>query len=363
MKHLSTLVIAALLAWACDSDDSPGYNDGWLDSDVPTDTSGSDTSAGCTSTTPYCSADHMSVLQCNPSTGSVTTLEECSAGEACVGGACTAVACVPGTAECLDEDTQRVCRDDGTGWIENPCGEDMRCYSDEGRCDDICMIRLFILLDQSGSMTGETSPTKWEQARTAIQSVMTSETADDVEFGFGAFPSDGDCAADDIVIYPVPEATPSNVDAYFSDGPSGNTPLTDAMKFFETDTTANLRNSAYHNALLVVSDGMDSCFIDCMSRCATSAQPFVCLVECEQEIEPLAAAELSMTTANLRDNHQIRSFVVGFGSDVSEMELNAIAANGGTSMDSYIQASDVSDLEAAFQTILDEMWQCNDIII
>jgi hypothetical protein len=86
-------------------------------------------------------------------------------------------------------------------------------------------------------------------------------------------------------------------------------------------------------------------------------------VECEQEIEPLAAAELSMTTANLRDNHQIRSFVVGFGSDVSEMELNAIAANGGTSMDSYIQASDVSDLEAAFQTILDEMWQCNDIII
>ncbi len=357
MKPTITAFLVTCLLFACTPENNPGYQDGWLDAELPQDTAGDD--AGCASTAPYCSADHTRVVTCNPVTLAETTVETCGTGEGCVGGACVTVACIPGTFECEDETTQRICREDGSGWDSNYCGDEMRCYPDDGRCGEICMIRLFILVDQSGSMSDGT-PSKWQQARTAIQTIMTSPTAEDVQFGFGAFPSDGDCAADDIVIYPVPDATPTNVDSYFGDGPYGNTPLTFALEFFQTDSTANLRNTSYHNAILVISDGMDSCYIDCIERCGMNMG---CLFSCEAEVEPLAAAQLSMITANLRDAHQIRTFVVGFGSDVSAVELNAIASNGGTYQTEYIQASNVSELEAAFQDILDEMWQCNDIII
>lgn len=357
MQRFTILTVLVVWAAACSPSNDPGLTDGWLDSYTP-DT-GEDTATGCTTTEPYCSSDHLSVLQCNPVTGTESTVELCGTGEACVAGTCVSVSCVPGSYECQDEATQRICREDGSGWDTVACGENMHCVESEGRCEEICMIRLFILVDQSGSMSDGT-PSKWEQARTAIQTIMTSDTADDVEFGFGAFPSDNDCAADDIVIHPVPTATASDVDSYFSSGPSGNTPLTFALEFFQTDTSANLRDSDYHNAILVISDGMDSCYIDCLERCGMN---FTCLMACEAEIEPLAVAQLSMITANLRDAHQIRTFAVGFGSDVSAAELNAIAENGGTYQTEYLQASDVDELEAVFQEIIDEMWQCNDIII
>jgi hypothetical protein len=232
----------------------------------------------------------------------------------------------------------------------------------DGHCEDICLLRVFILVDESGSMGGEETPTKWDQAQTAISTVMTRPAAAEVEFGFGTFPSDSDSGADDLVEMPVPTATASSVDSYFdTNGPGGNTPLTFAMEFFQTDTTAGIKDSAYHNALLVVSDGSDTCYIDCTERCGLF--DIACLINCENEIEPLAVAQLSMITANLRDTYAIRTFVIGFGEGVNVNELSAIAENGGTVLGDWIEAGDVGALTVALQQIIDEMNECNDIII
>jgi hypothetical protein len=277
-----------------------------------------------------------------------------------VGGACVTVACVPGTFDCLDGSNQRICRSDGSGYDTVYCGDGLSCV--DGHCEEICALRVFILVDQSGSMSDGT-PTKWEQAKTAISTLMTSPAASEVEFGFGTFPSDGDCAASDCVTEPIPSATSSIVNSYFtSNGPSGNTPLTFAMQFFETDSTAGLKDSSYHNALLVVSDGEDTCYMDC-TFCLTQPNPFACLLDCEASAETASAAQLAMIAANLRDTYQIRTFVIGFGEGANDTELSAIAENGGTVLGDWILASDVGALTVALQQIIDEMHECNDIII
>jgi hypothetical protein len=360
-RTIPPLLFAAVLALGCTPDDTPGYSDGWLDSDLPADASGTDTWGGCTSSAPYCSADRTMVMQCNPTTGEVTTLSTCGAGEACVGGACTAVACVPLSASCMDEHTRGVCRDDGSGYDAHECPPEQICNEETGGCEPPCLLRIFILLDQSGSMGSTDGPSKWDQAREALGTLMTGETAEDVEFGFGVFPTDSDCATDDVVIHPVPAATPELVDDYFADNPpSGMTPLVDAMGHFRTDMTANLNDPSYHNALLLVSDGSDTCYEDC-SHCGPF--DFVCQETCEENFDELILAQLAHHTEFLRDEMQIRTFVIGFGSGVSDEELSTIAENGGTVLGDWIQADDVSDLETAFQTILDEMYECNPIMI
>lgn len=45
--------------------------------------------------------------------------------------------CVPGRAECTGESSFRICREDGTGWIENnACASGFICVNDERRCFD-----------------------------------------------------------------------------------------------------------------------------------------------------------------------------------------------------------------------------------
>ena len=138
------------------------------------------------------------------------------------------------------------------------------------------------------------------------------------------------------------------------------TPLVGAMTFFRTDFSANLNDPSYHNALLVVSDGSDTCFEDC-SHCGIF--DIACQTECEESFDALILAQLAHDTEFLRDELQIRTFVIGFGSGVSDEELSTIAENGGTVLGDWIQADDVADLETAFQTILDEMYECNPIMI
>jgi hypothetical protein len=190
---------------------------------------------------------------------------------------------------------------------------------------------------------------------------MTGEAALDIEFGFGTFPSDGNCGAGSVVIHPVPDATAEIVDAYFVEhSPSGNTPLVEALQFFVGDTSANLGDPAYHNALLLVSDGSDTCYIDCAARCGPF--DFACLRDCEATEEELTNAALRAATGQLRDDLAIRTYVVGFGSGVSADELTAIAENGGTAIGAWIPASDVEELAEAFETVVDEMLECNPII-
>jgi hypothetical protein len=347
---------------ACSPSEGGPIRDGFLDSDTPGDVADD----GCTSTAPYCSTDRTQVLQCDPPSGEVTVLETCVAPEICIEGACVDVECTPHTSECVDETTVRICRSDGSGWEEHPCPESEICNEESGQCEPPCLLRVFVLIDQSGSMSDGTPP-KWSQARDALHSVMTSETAEDVEFGFGAFPTDGNCATDSsLVIHPVPDATDVEVQSYFSThSPGGNTPIVTALEFFASDTSANLNDPAYHNFILIVSDGMDTCYTDvdsCILGCMGSPTPLICIAECEAAAAEVTVPALRNATAHLLDDLEIRTFVVGFGSDASDAELSAIAEEGGTALGRWLSASDVSELTEAFQTILDEMWECDPVI-
>jgi hypothetical protein len=358
-----TLTSVLVLCLAC-SPDEPGYtpSDGFLDGDQPPDT----TDGGCTSTAPFCSADRTQVLECNLMTGSAEVVTTCVSPQICIDGACVDAACVPGTSECVDVDTMRRCRSDGSGYEEVDCPEGQECNPESGICEFPCLLRVLILLDQSGSMSEPETNPKWNQARTALSTLMSSETAAEVEFGLASFPSDGNCATDGIVIHPVPDADASIVDSYFtSNSPYGNTPLVESLEFFTSDTTANLNDPDYHNYILVVSDGMDSCYTDldaCVLGCMTSPTPLICIAECEAAAAAVTVPALRMYTSHLREDLEIRTFVVGFGADVSDEELSAIAEEGGTELGTWLAASDVSELVVAFETALEEMWECNDII-
>lgn len=318
---------------------------------------------GCSSTAPYCSGDGRNVLRCDPATGANSILEACWPERTCRIGSCVTSVCSPGDSQCVDDDTQRRCAADGSGWEDSDCATGMRCNTSTGVCGAPCLLRMFVLIDQSGSM-GDGSPPKWEQARQALQTLMASPAASDMEFGLGTFPTDGSCGVDGLVATPVPDATATMIDSFFtSHSASGSTPLLAAMQALVDDTSANLGDPAYHNALLVVSDGMDTCYDDCMSSCLGSPTPFVCLMECEGRVEEEVAGLLGETTIRLRDERQIRTYAIGFGSDVSDLELSAIAENGGTALARWISAGNVDDLTAALQTIISEMRECNPILI
>jgi hypothetical protein len=334
---------------------------------TPTDGGGDRTgdgdAAGCTSAVPFCSSDGRNLLRCNPATGSAEILEACFPDRACRMGECVVTVCTPGESSCVSETRQRRCASDGSAFEELDCSGGMVCSTESGLCETPCRLRLFVLLDRSGSMS-EGTPTKWDQAREALQTLMTGPAAADIEFGFGTFPTDGNCAIDGLIAYPVPSANASIVDSFFtSNSPNGNTPLGFAFEYLTTDTEANLLDSSYLNALLVVSDGVDTCYVDCMTHCAGSPTPFRCLMDCETEADALVTESLTNSTITLRDTRQIRTYVIGFGADVSDTQLSAIANNGGTMLDRWIPAGNVDDLTAALQTIIDEMWQCNPIVI
>jgi hypothetical protein len=353
------VALACTVAWGC----APGAGPSGLDASADTSVDTYDDDAPCTQTEPFCSADFASIVACNLSTGELTTLHVCGTGEGCVDGVCIPVACLPNSFECLDEKTLRLCNEDGSSFEDYTCPGTQTCNPDEGVCEEICKIRIFILLDKSGSMAMET-PSRWMQARFALETLMTSDTAADVQFGFGIFPSYDVCGIDAMIIHPVPAATSEIVDGYFdSTFPAGGTPLVAAMQRMLSSTDANLDDPTYHNAILIVSDGYDSCHIDCDARCESDPHPFDCIQACEEDIEEMATPTLAATAAALRDDRQIRTFVIGFGGDVSDSELSALAMNGGTAVADWIPAADVDTLTAALATILDEMWQCNDIII
>jgi len=360
---LSVLFVAfaAPGLWACSTDDGNGQT---YDVSFDTDATEDIQADVCTSTEPFCSADLHQVMQCDPATGGMTVLETCATGMVCVSGSCQAAACEPNSALCLSESASQICREDGSGWDVVTCPDYQKCDEDSGFCDFPCKLRVFVLIDQSGSMGGDTSPTKWEQARTAMAALVASESAASVEFGLGAFPSGGEsCGTSAQVVYPIPVDPVDLIDQYFgSHSPSGNTPLLAALQFHVVDPTANLNDPAYYNYLLVISDGADTCYADtCLIECG----PFDirCITECEERAEQEVIDGLAETADILHRTMQIRTFVIGFGEGVSPGELDAIAQNGGTELGRWLVAGDVDELITAFDQIITEMLECNPIVL
>jgi Mg-chelatase subunit ChlD len=236
--------------------------------------------------------------------------------------------------------------------------------AESNTCEPICSLRVFVLLDSSGSMGGEVSPTKWEQAHEAMEELLATSAASSVEWGLGVFPSGGgDCDTSNQVVYPVPEATADLIDDYFvMNSPSGDTPLHEALTLMlEPGLGTGLGDPLYQDFILLVSDGSDTCYDEgCVDECGIFNP--ICIINCETRADNEVIEQLGVSAARLRDERQIRTFVIGFGSGVSDEELSAIAEQGGTVLGRWLPASNVSELVTRFDEILAEMLECNPIV-
>ena len=359
--HGSAVLFVSVAAWlACTACSSESGNEGFdshADPDAPADQEGE----ACTAGDPFCSADGGQVLRCDPATGGVTVVQQCESGTLCAAGACQATVCTPNSSQCINETASQVCRSDGSAWDVVVCNDFRKCSEETGLCEFPCKLRVFVLIDQSGSM-GEGTPTKWEQSRQAMQQLLASAAAAEVEFGLGAFPMDGNCGIDGMIIYPIPVDPIDRIDEYYaSHSANGATPLLDAVRYLLVDTAANLNDPAYYNFILLISDGADTCYSNhCTADCGFDLG---CLTDCENRAEAEVIAGLGDATATLLGSLSIRTFVIGFGSDVAPAELDAVAVNGGTVLGRWLDAADVTELTAAFQQILDEMMECNPVVL
>ena len=61
---------------------------------------------------------------------------------------------------------------------------------------------------------------------------------------------------------------------------------------------------------------------------------------------------------DLLDLSGVKTFAIGFGSGTSPDQLNAIVANGGTGMPTYIQADNQAELQAALDTFTSSIASC-----
>jgi len=212
---------------------------------------------------------------------------------------------------------------------------------------ELSPVRLMILQDVSASMT-EGSPTKWSQAVPALTSLLTTWQGQQIEFGFDVFPDNSQplwgCGVSDPILIDTSPGTEGDIIDYLNDTgntPNGaSTPLYCGMaNFLEPSYAPVFSEAGVQSYLLVVSDGADLCGVNCSIWGAANA------------------SQLGQVTADLLAGG-IKTFVIGFGADVSESQLDAIALNGGTPFDTFFEATDQSDLEAAFEAIAYEVISC-----
>ncbi|MBK7862110.1 MAG: VWA domain-containing protein [Archangiaceae bacterium] len=272
---------------------------------------------------------------------SATDSSSCVAGEKCSKGG----GCVPATGCGADPDcsTGALCQVGtcGAPCSGNSCGAGMECHAD-GHCalvpqggtggGDSCGGELFqsthvqanflIVLDHSGSMMEKINTTaKWDLATAAVKQV-TTQYQSQIRFGLSMFstPTNCDPGSNFVPVGDGAAAAISGALPVIADGKG--TPIGGALRLAAMHP--GLMDPARANFVMLVTDGKENCQGNPVS-----------------EVKALAAAN-------------IKTFVVGFGSDVDAQMLSNMAINGGTARNTtprYYQADDQATLNAAFNTI------------
>ena len=198
--------------------------------------------------------------------------------------------------------------------------------------------RIMILLDMSSSML-EGTPSKLEQAITALTNVLSVVEGQNVEIGLDLFPDGSQdpsgstrCGVNNEVLIDCDFNNEQDIIAELNISHiTGATPLYCAMNnFTNPDYAPGYSSNQANNILIAVTDGSDNCFTDCQEMTQLSSNR--------------AFGDLS---AELCANHGIRTVTVGFGEEADEGQLNAVAENGCTEYTSYLQADDQEELENA----------------
>jgi Mg-chelatase subunit ChlD len=198
-------------------------------------------------------------------------------------------------------------------------------------------VAVLLLQDFSSSMGNSN---KWTEATTAITKMLTDDRNNHVEFGLDLFPDEAGilnpCNLEPYDNIPAGKYNVFTIIDWVSNhDPWGDTPLLSALKriVFHPGRIGEERVSG---SLVVISDGADTCS--------------------EQGVDVVAS--LGNSTMTLVNSQHVKVFAIGFGSDVSPDELNAIASAGGTGINQYVQANNGAELDNIFSMISSMITSC-----
>ncbi len=240
---------------------------------------------------------------------------ECGSGQVCEGVDCV-TSCL--TAGCSNGGA---CQADGH-CSESADGDGGTCGGELFQSTQV-QANFLIVLDHSGSMSRSISSggSKWSVATTAVKQV-TSQYQSTIRFGLNLFSSPADCDPGGNVV-PVGDMTAAAISAALPTGANGNgTPIAGALGVAANEPS--LADPTRADFVLLVTDGEENCNGD-----------------------PVAAVTALAAKG-------VKTYVVGFGAEVSPATLNGMATAGGTARagaTQYYQADDPTTLDQAFQQI------------
>lgn len=258
----------------------------------------------------------QSAAQCQPG-------QQCSARGVCVSGCAVSTDC-------------------GAG---QTCGPDGMCSSGSADAGPVSCggqkfestateANILIVLDHSCSMQEviSASRTKWDIATAAVRTVTAQHaTNDKLRFGLQLFSLPPNQCNPGQVDVPVAPANATAISNALPPAALGNsTPIGGALHV--AATSGQLTDAARANYVLLLTDGIENC----------NGAPVA-------EVEGLF-------------NRGVRTYSVGFGSDVDVNRLTQMAVKGGTARATtprYFQADDPADLAAALNAIASGAASCD----
>lgn len=266
-----------------------------------------------------------------------TSARDCPDGEVCdpASRSCVASASCRSSADCgtgaLCE--QGECRPNETGGLcaaDEECPRGERCIA--GHCG--CMgdryeaepvePNVLILLDKSGSMDDRVgSETKWSIAIRALERLL-ADYGDRIRFGLVLYPDGRGCDPGRILVDVGADNASAILAALDDHSPNGSTPIGASVE--AVIGHPSIQDPSRNNFVLLLTDGEE--------RCGGNGAAAVAAL---RALDP-----------------EVKTFVVGFGDEVSAEDLNAMAEAGGTALPGspkYFQADDEASLVAAFSTI------------
>lgn len=203
-------------------------------------------------------------------------------------------------------------------------------------------VRVMILQDMSASMDGE----RWEQARDAMNTLLSGWRGRGIQFGFDRFSNPRGCDVTAPVVYDTQLDNENAIMAALSTmEPGGSTPLLCGMRNFTNPAYAPsfVDSSQGSSYLLVISDGGDYCGTQCVAGSGV--------------LDPVLP-HLGPLTAELLDNFGIKTHAIGFGDGFDSDELEAIVRAGGTGRQTFFDAADGPALQSVFEEIAQSVVSC-----
>jgi hypothetical protein len=326
-------LLLLLVLGACGSSSITSSNDAPIGSDIDARPPGSCTRAS------DCAPGNI----CNPANGMCVTSLPCTTHAECGGEA----HCTPG-GTCAPSMTHDPCDNDQNCIGQEACNPDTHICGCGGQplSTAIVIPNMLIAIDRSDSMrqAAGSGGSKWNVAKAAVGTIVDM-FGDRIRFGLDLWPgtdqyctTGGDCSGGAVFVDVGPN-TAGPIKDFLLPITDANehlcnfgTPIGTALTFI--GGYSGLKDTSHNNYVLFMTDGIQNCTAD---------------------------NALDAVDNLLASTPPVPTFVVGFGTGVNAMDLNALAQHGGRPRagdPKYYTANDPTTLVTAFQEIVGAVLSC-----